>query len=203
MAQSSRNDLSSSGTNQSSSGASQWEGSIGSPKNIDNPTFDAGSESQDGGSDKGMIAKASDKLLSSAEHQKEAGATFMADMAGAVRRAAGEFETQIPQAATYIRYAADQMDSISESVRQRDVSQLVSDLQSFARRQPTAFLGATFLAGFAAVRFLKSSSSASSQSAAAMRAPRYGDEFDDFDQGRDGGNVTARQNEWPSPLSNP
>jgi hypothetical protein len=37
-------------------------------------------------------------------------------------------------------------------------------VQSFARRQPTAFLGISFLAGFAAVRFLRSGSPSSSAS---------------------------------------
>jgi hypothetical protein len=35
---------------------------------------------------------------------------------------------------------------------------LVRNAQSFARRQPTAFLGMAVLAGFGVVRFLKSSS---------------------------------------------
>jgi hypothetical protein len=110
--------------------------------------------------------------MDTAEQQKTAGANFVGDIAGAVRRAAGEFEGQVPQAAEYIRYAADQMDTMSDAVRRRDVGQIVSELQSFARQQPTAFLGATFLAGFAAVRFLKSSSSTAARSHAAMRAPR-------------------------------
>ena len=51
-----------------------------------------------------------------------------------------------------------QMESMAESLRRRDVAQMFSDVQSFARRQPTAFLGASFLAGFVAMRFLRSSS---------------------------------------------
>lgn len=118
-----------------------------------------------------MLSRASETLHDAAEQQKAAGANFMGDMAGAVRRAAGEFEGRVPQAAEYIRYAADQMDNMSDAVRRRDVGQIVSDLRGFARRQPTAFLGATFLAGFAAVRFLKSSSSESTSSRAAGRSP--------------------------------
>lgn len=122
-----------------------------------------------GGSSKGLMSKASEKLMDAAEQQKEAGASFVDDMAGAVRRAAGELDGQVPQAAEYIRYAADQMETMSDAIRRRDMGQMLSELQSFARQQPTAFLGATFLAGFAAVRFFKSSSNASSGSHAAMR----------------------------------
>jgi hypothetical protein len=42
-------------------------------------------------------------------------------------------------------------------LRRRDLSELLGGVQDFARRQPTAFLGATVLAGFAVVRLLKSS----------------------------------------------
>jgi hypothetical protein len=41
---------------------------------------------------------------------------------------------------------------------------LVADVQGFARRQPTAFLGAAVLAGFAAVRFLKASTAGANAS---------------------------------------
>jgi hypothetical protein len=106
-----------------------------------------------------MASKAGEKLMDTAEHQKQAGADFVTGMAGAVRRAAGEFEQQLPEAADYIRYAADQMETVSDSIRRRDVGQMVADVQSFARRQPTAFLGLSFLAGFAAIRLLRSGSS--------------------------------------------
>jgi hypothetical protein len=128
--------------------------------------------SQSGGADKGLMSKASETLLDTAEQQKAAGANLISDMAGSVRRAAGEFDSQVPQVADYIRYAADQLESVSEAARRRDVGQIVSELQSFARQQPTAFLGATFLAGFAAVRFLKSSSNGAASSTAAMRPAR-------------------------------
>ena len=104
-----------------------------------------------------MASNAGDKLRQAAEEQKNAGADYVSGMAGAIRQAAQGFDGQIPQAATYIRQAADQVDALSQALERRDLNELFNNLQSFARRQPTAFLGATFLAGFAAVRFLKSS----------------------------------------------
>lgn len=100
---------------------------------------------------------ARDTVLSTAERQKAFGAEIVSSVAGAIRKGAGELDQNVPQAAGYIRYAADQVDSMSETLRNRDLGQLVSDLESFARRQPTAFMGATFVAGFMAIRFLKSS----------------------------------------------
>jgi hypothetical protein len=106
---------------------------------------------------KGLASQAGEKLLSSVEEQKVAGADFVSGVAGATRRAASEFDNHLPQAAEYIRVAADRIDSVSDAFRRRDLNQLVADLQGFARRQPTAFLGAAALAGFAMVRFLKTS----------------------------------------------
>jgi hypothetical protein len=129
---------------------------------------------------KDLASKASEKLLSTVEEQKAAGADFVSGMAGALRRAANEFG-EVPQAAQYIRLAANQINNVSDAFRKRDLNQLVSDMQGFARRQPTAFLGLTVLAGFAAVRFLKTStgtgagrSTASHADYASGSSPRSG-----------------------------
>jgi uncharacterized protein YjbJ (UPF0337 family) len=106
---------------------------------------------------KDAVSGAGDKLRTAAENQKTAGADFVTNIAAAVRRAAGEFDHQIPQAGEYIRRAADQIDNTSDAIRERNIGELLDGMQDFARRQPTAFLGATVLAGFVAVRFLKSS----------------------------------------------
>jgi hypothetical protein len=119
---------------------------------------------------KDLASKASEKLLNSVEEQKGAGADFVSGMAGALRRAANEFG-EVPQAAQYIRLAANQIDGVSDAFRKRDLNQLVSDVQGFARRQPTAFLGMAVLAGFAAVRFLKTST----RTSAGTSTPRHTD----------------------------
>ena len=107
---------------------------------------------------RGMASQAGEKLMDTAEQQKQHGAEFVDGMADAVRRAASEFDGQMPSAAQYIRMAAEQMETMSDSLRRRDVRQMMSDVQSFAQRQPAAFLGMSLIAGFAAVRFLRSSS---------------------------------------------
>ena len=123
---------------------------------------------------KGLASQAGEKLLSSVEEQKAAGADFVSGVAGAIRRAATEFDKDVPQAAQYIRLAADQISTVSDAFRRRDLNQLVTDIQGFARRQPTAFLGAAVLAGFAAVRFLKTSTAGanvSSRSTGTQHSP--------------------------------
>ena len=78
-----------------------------------------------------------------------------------MRRAAREFDKDLPIAGSYIRKAAAQVETVSDSIRTGNFNDLLRETQDFARRQPTAFLGLAVLAGFGAVRFLKSSAEAS------------------------------------------
>jgi hypothetical protein len=59
--------------------------------------------------------------------------------------------------AGYTEQAADRLDGAAEYLRQRDVPQLVDEVEGFARRQPAMFLGAAFGLGLLAARFIKSS----------------------------------------------
>jgi hypothetical protein len=53
---------------------------------------------------------------------------------------------------------------VSDTILTGSFNDLMRNAQSFARRQPTAFLGIAVLAGFGVVRFLKSSSEGATQS---------------------------------------
>jgi len=106
-------------------------------------------------------AEAADKIKDTVNGQRGVGADYVDTLAETIRRAAGEFDDAVPMAANYIRLAADQVERVSGALREGEVSDLVRNAQDFARRQPTAFLGLTLLAGFGVVRFLKSSGPAS------------------------------------------
>jgi len=105
---------------------------------------------------KEVASDAGDKLLASVSEQKAAGADYVGNVASIIRRTAYEFDSDIPQAGHYIRKAAAQLENVSDAMRNRDMSEIVGNVQNFARKQPTAFFGAAVLLGFAAVRFLKS-----------------------------------------------
>jgi hypothetical protein len=109
---------------------------------------------------KGFVSQAGETLKQRAYDQKDVGADYVGNLANTIRRAAREFDRDLPFAATYIRKAADKVEDVSDTVREGDLEDLVAGVQSFARRQPTAFLGLAVLAGFGAVRFLKSSAPA-------------------------------------------
>lgn len=122
---------------------------------------------------KGIASDAGDKVTEAVNDQKAAGADRANGISDAIRRAACELEKELPPAAAYIRRAASEIDDVADAVRRRDVRQLLGDVQDFARRQPTAFLGATVLSGFALVRLLKTSTAAGSSSDMTPAPKRY------------------------------
>lgn len=113
---------------------------------------------------KDMASDAADRLKKTMSEQKGAGAEYIGTLAETMRRAAREFDNDLPVAGKYIRKAAAQVENVSDSIKTGDFNDLLNGAQSFARRQPTAFLGLAALAGFAAVRFLKSSPGSGSPS---------------------------------------
>ena len=120
---------------------------------------------------KDMASQATDKLQQTVDDQKNLGADYVGNLADTMRRAAREFDHDLPIAGAYIRKAASQIEGVSDQIKTGNFSDLVSGAQAFARRQPTAFLGLAVLAGFGAVRFLKSSANSSNASS----GPDYSD----------------------------
>lgn len=113
---------------------------------------------------KEIASDAGNRLQEKVTEQKGVGADYVNNFAGAMRRAAGEFDAEVPLAGTYIRKAALEVENAAEALRTGNISDLVTGVQTFAKSQPTAFLGLAVLAGFGVVRFLKSSSSFSNSS---------------------------------------
>jgi hypothetical protein len=120
---------------------------------------------------KAIASEAGEKLQGEAMVRKDEAMDYVERVADAMRRAAGQFEPDLPIAASYIRSAAAQVDNVSTSVRNRDLKDLLDGAQSFARSQPTAFLGLTAVAGFALVRFLKSSSRSAQNPSGSVPSP--------------------------------
>ena len=109
-----------------------------------------------------VAAQAGQSLQDKVSVQKSAGADFVHGFANSMRRAATEFDQGSPMAGNYLRKAADQVSVAADSIRAGNFNDLVQSATSFAKNQPTAFLGLAVLAGFGAVRFLKSSPAPSS-----------------------------------------
>jgi hypothetical protein len=123
-----------------------------------------------------MASSAKDKIEAAVTERKSIGADYIGSIAQATGRAAHEFEAELPQAAHYIRQASEQIQGVADTVRQRDVRELVGEVQDFAKRQPTLFFGGAVVLGFAALRFLKSTApkTAGNGQANAFEARREG-----------------------------
>jgi hypothetical protein len=105
---------------------------------------------------KDVAANAQDRLQSKIAEQKGIGADYVNKFADTMRRAANQFDDDAPMAGDYIRKAAVQVQNTADALREGNFNDLVQGAQRFARSQPTAFFGLALLAGFGAVRFLKS-----------------------------------------------
>jgi hypothetical protein len=60
-------------------------------------------------------------------------------------------------AAKYTNTLAEQIENISGYFERKEVREMVSDIEDFARKYPAYFIGGALALGFLAARFLKSS----------------------------------------------
>jgi ElaB/YqjD/DUF883 family membrane-anchored ribosome-binding protein len=90
--------------------------------------------------------------------QKNRATDGIGSVAQAVRQTTQHLrEQQHDTIARYVDQAADQLERVSERLRQKDVGELLQDAQQFARRRPAVFIGSAFAIGLLGARFLKSS----------------------------------------------
>jgi len=112
---------------------------------------------------KDVASGAIDEFQDRARDKQRSGADFIERFAGNVREAARAFEKDAPFAAKGINSAAEYVEGAGDKIRNGSFRDIVDNATDFAKRQPAAFLGLSVLAGFAAVRFLRSSDASSSQ----------------------------------------
>jgi gas vesicle protein len=90
--------------------------------------------------------------------QKGRAAESLGGIAQALRQTGEQMQDgQQAAMAQYAQRAADKIEQFSSQLQNKDVDQLLADVEGFARRRPEIFLGGALLLGFAAARFLKSS----------------------------------------------
>jgi hypothetical protein len=74
----------------------------------------------------------------------------------AIRSVGRELRNQQGPIAQFADQAADRVDRVSSYLRDKDMDQLVEDVERFARQNPATFIGGAFALGLIAARFLKS-----------------------------------------------
>jgi hypothetical protein len=90
--------------------------------------------------------------------KQQAAASGLGDFATVLRKAAREMDGSGKSTVCQLaQSAADGLERFSGTLRERDMNALMRDVESFARRQPVAFIGAAVAVGFLAARFLKAS----------------------------------------------
>jgi len=89
------------------------------------------------------------------EEQRQQAAEKVSGIAEALRSAANSLDQLQNRAlAGYVDQAADQVESISRTVRERRWNEIVADTEDFARRRPTLFVLGAVATGFLVGRFL-------------------------------------------------
>lgn len=95
------------------------------------------------------------------EDQKTQATSSLGNVTQVIRQTGQQLRSNDQDAiAQYIDRAADQLDNFTGYLRNREMREIVGDVESFARREPALFLGGAFVLGLLGARFLKSSSQA-------------------------------------------
>jgi hypothetical protein len=99
-----------------------------------------------------------DRAAAQANTQKMRATLGLDSVADAVRQTGRQLrDQQQGTVADVVERAAAQIDRFSAHLDERDVAELVGDVERLARRQPAAFIGGSFAIGLLAARFLRSS----------------------------------------------
>jgi hypothetical protein len=115
----------------------------------------------DSGRSTGIVGKAKERATAQLSTQKDRATDGLGSIARAVRQSTSSLrENQQETVAQYVEKAADHIERFSNTLREKDVDELLREAQQFARRRPALFIGGSFAVGLLAARFLKSSSDA-------------------------------------------
>lgn len=118
----------------------------------------AGPQAQQTAGGGGIAGKVKERATAQLSTQKDRATDSLGSVASAVRQTGQRLrEEQNETVAQYVEQAADQLERLSSSLREKDVAELLQDAQRLARRQPALFIGGSFAVGLIAARFLKSS----------------------------------------------
>lgn len=120
-----------------------------------------------------MADQARTQVVSKLGDQKERATGSLETVAQALRQTGQQLREQDQEPfGKFADGAADVVDRFSGYLNQRDIHQIIGEVEGFARRQPALFLGGAFTLGLLAARFLKSSSDGSGSMG--YSAERYG-----------------------------
>jgi hypothetical protein len=108
-----------------------------------------------------VAGRARDTAQERLSNGKERAVQSLSSVADALRHTGQHLRLQDEESLpTYIDRAAEKLESVSGYLRDKELGDVVGDIESFARREPAIFIGGAFALGLLGGRFLKSSSGA-------------------------------------------
>lgn len=100
--------------------------------------------------------KAADRIRSEADARKDTAVSQAKSVSSAIERAAGEMDQDAPDwLKSALKQGAQKIQTLANTIEQKDSRELLRETQDFARNNPGTFLAACAAAGFAAARILK------------------------------------------------
>ena len=99
-----------------------------------------------------LVDQAKEHLAGKAAAGKDGLADQLEGLADSVHRSGEQFAGKQDWLAHAIDGGAQELTSLAQALRRNDIASLFSQVQSFARRQPGLFVGASLAAGFAVAR---------------------------------------------------
>lgn len=106
---------------------------------------------------RGLLDAARVQAQSFVESRKGDAAQSVHDLAKTLRDSSKDFDDR-PNIKAFFDSAADGLTQLGGSIEARSFSEFYGEAEAFARRAPVAVAVGTFVAGFIAARFIKSSS---------------------------------------------
>jgi hypothetical protein len=112
----------------------------------------------DDGNGTGIMGRVKQSATRQLTAQKDRAADGVGSVTQALRQSTQHLrDEQHDTIARYVEQAANQIDSWCDRVREKDITEVLDDIQRVARKQPAVFVGSAFAIGLLGARFLKSS----------------------------------------------
>jgi uncharacterized protein (DUF2384 family) len=106
----------------------------------------------------GVLDRVKQSATTQFAQQKDRGVDAIGSVTRAVRSTTQRLRDEKHETiARYVDQAVDRIDAWTKQLKDKDVNELVTDVQRLARRQPALVIGSAFAVGLVAARFLKSS----------------------------------------------
>jgi hypothetical protein len=116
-----------------------------------------------------LLGGAREQATGFADRQKDQAAQSVADLATSLRSTGDTFDGR-PNIQAFVGSAADGLESLADSIRDRSFIELYGEAERFARERPVAVAAGALVAGFFAARFIKSSAEGLAAAGAAAGA---------------------------------